>query len=63
MNTTMAKILSAENEYSTEPKAFTLTALTATSAAENPTIQHHPGTLGTVSYTHLDVYKRQSEKH
>ena len=46
MKPTMAAIFSIENAYSTAPKILTLAALMPISAAEKPTIQYHPGTVG-----------------
>ena len=42
----MATILMVENQYSTEPKALTLEALTPMSTPEKSTIQIHDGTPG-----------------
>ena len=38
---------------------MTMTRIAATTM---PTMDSHVGTLASVSYTHLDVYKRQSQK-
>ncbi len=46
MKPTIATILIVENQYSTMPKIFTLSALTTIRAPENSTIQTHDGELG-----------------
>ena len=46
MNITIAVTLTAENQYSTAPKTFTLRAFTPISSAENARIHSQPGSVG-----------------